>query len=1293
MALGKLFLLGLLAAFGLAPLARAQITVETVTVGDPGVKPDPLNLFEGVSYLFNIGKYEVTAGQYSTFLNAIAASDPNGVYSAGQPITRSGSDGSYTYAPIAGYDNRPVYNVSLQDAERFVNWLHNGQPTGTQGSATTEDGAYDMTVDGEFRVRAADATWFIPTHAEWYKAAYYDPAAGHYWEFPTRSNDTPTAAVVDVSGNVTNPGSNVAVYSNTEPANVGQCGAASAGGYGTYDMAGNVAEWTSDIYSMDSTQPNFSFLGGWYSSNDPFLMSVHTWFSTYASHRIATLGFRVGNFFTGQADLSLSAGHLGNFGVGLTQPVYFDVHNAGPAATEGPISVTFALPTGLTFNSVSGSGWSGQENAGTVTAMHNGPLVAGFELPKLFVNLQVSAGAQPSATINASVSGPRPDLVPGNNADSAVIPVVVGNPPTASFVADAAVITVPGTVNFDASSSSDTDGGDVLSYAWDFGDGTAFGSGVAPSHLFETNGHLTVTLYVTDTTGLADTATQEIYVNRRPEALPQSVTAVLGGRAPVILRGRDEDGEPLTFSLAQGPLKGTLTGTPPLLVYTPNLTAVGKDYFTFRCNDGFSDSAVGTVNIELSNKAYELWAWGYNSYGQAGDATTEDRNLPGQVQGIFNVAGLSQDGYHSLAILADGTLMAWGANIAHQLGLGDTIDRLTPVAVPGIANVVKVCCGEASTYVLFEDGTVKAWGRNTDGMLGDGTFVEQPSPVAVVGLSNIIDIDCGGNAFAAAVDVEGHVYTWGRDEVQLGRPTNGDANVPTVVPNIDNVEAVACGDSHVLVLKRDGTVWGWGGNSRGEVGDGTKRDRTFPRPAVGLSGIVKIAAGSHHSFALAADGTAWGWGGNHEKTRQLGLAGPSEQISPVKMKLAKSIDIGALDYGGVAVLADGSMKAWGENGFGECGLGKFSAMQGSPATVKGISKAKSVSAAAHHALALVDSNDSPTAYASVSTTEPETSEVVQFQGFGLDPTPGEALNYHWDFGDGNSSDEQNPDHAYLAPGTYVVVLTVTDDTGQGDTSTIVLEVVEPPPSGAPDAEFVTTSDVAVEGKSITFDSSPSSDPEDNLVAQKWDFGDGTPEVTTQVAAKTFAVAGAYPVTLLVTDGEGLSSKAARLMAVLTEEEAAALKSRIKMAVKWDLLKPDKDALKLTATVNVGDTFVGEGTSVSFEMVGQIFTGVLDAKLGAAAADRTVKWKLKAGKKAQPFGTLSVKLGLSKQDLGASLGFAGVLPGSDPKAPLLLSLPVQLVVGGRTVALGIPFVFKFKNGGVGGSGKADYIPAP
>jgi sulfatase modifying factor 1 len=247
---------------GLLAGAASALNMEAVPVGDPGNAPDTRYSTTGVgsvSYTYNIGKYEVTAGQYCEFLNAVAKTDTHALYStvmsrtdSGCGITRSGGAGSYTYSVDPAFVNRPVNNVSWGDAARFANWLHNGQPTGVQGLSTTEDGAYYLigavTNDQLLAVsRKSNWKWALPSEDEWYKAAYYKGGSANagYWNYPTRSNSVPGRDLSDVSGNNANYYNGTGSYPIDAPYYTTVAGEFqnSVSPYGTFDQGGNMWEW------------------------------------------------------------------------------------------------------------------------------------------------------------------------------------------------------------------------------------------------------------------------------------------------------------------------------------------------------------------------------------------------------------------------------------------------------------------------------------------------------------------------------------------------------------------------------------------------------------------------------------------------------------------------------------------------------------------------------------------------------------------------------------------------------------------------------------------------------------------------------------------------------------------------------------------------------------------------------------------------------------------------------------------------------------------------------------------
>jgi formylglycine-generating enzyme required for sulfatase activity len=262
----KITRLGLAVVAAVAVLAAEchAVTIETVPVGNPGNAPDlRYNLDErpegygAVPYRYRIGKYEVTAGQYTEFLNAVAAEDIYGLYNEsmdvdvseyGCNIKRMGDPGSYTYSVAPDWSDRPVNLVSFWDAARFANWLHNGQPTGPQGPGTTEGGAYHDVGDQSLFGRNPGTRYFIPTEDEWYKAAYHDKTAGlaaSYFDYPTGTDAVPGRDLTEA----TNPGNNANYWDGGDV--IGPPYYRTEGGefelsdspYGTFDQGGNVWEW------------------------------------------------------------------------------------------------------------------------------------------------------------------------------------------------------------------------------------------------------------------------------------------------------------------------------------------------------------------------------------------------------------------------------------------------------------------------------------------------------------------------------------------------------------------------------------------------------------------------------------------------------------------------------------------------------------------------------------------------------------------------------------------------------------------------------------------------------------------------------------------------------------------------------------------------------------------------------------------------------------------------------------------------------------------------------------------
>lgn len=148
--------------------------------------------------------------------------------------------------------------------------------------------------------------------------------------------------------------------------------------------------------------------------------------------------------------------------------------------------------------------------------------------------------------------------------------------------------------------------------------------------------------------------------------------------------------------------------------------------------------------------------------------------------------------------------------------------------------------------------------------------------------------------------------------------------------------------------------------------------------------------------------------------------------------------------------------------------------------------------------------------------------VISFSSSGSSDPDGSIASYGWSFGDGSSSTNANPTHAYTVQGIYTVTLTVTDNGGLTGTDTATCTVVSPQaPIAAANGPYA-----AEVNSAVTFSSSGSSDPDGTIAEYRWDFGDGSPYSYEQNPTHVYTVAANFTASLRVTDNNGLTHTSA-----------------------------------------------------------------------------------------------------------------------------------------------------------------------
>jgi alpha-tubulin suppressor-like RCC1 family protein len=394
--------------------------------------------------------------------------------------------------------------------------------------------------------------------------------------------------------------------------------------------------------------------------------------------------------------------------------------------------------------------------------------------------------------------------------------------------------------------------------------------------------------------------------------------------------------------------------------------------------------------------------WGENNYGQLGlgdtvnrgDNTAAGHQMGSQLApvalgtGRYAVA-LSVGYWHSCAVLDDGTVKCWGDNQYGQLGLGSSVatvggqsgqmgDSLSAVNLGSSLKVVQVAAGYAHTCVLLQEGAIKCWGYNGEGQLGLGDTVNRGLSASDMG-SNLASLDLGGwpasqisagTDHTCAVLGNGSTKCWGNNIYgQLGQ---GDYTNRGDEPNEmgNNLVAIDLGTNHTAMqisagggftcaILNDATVKCWGRNDDGilgtywcqdEEGDvGSCSNSNFPTPVHGYgvesgqmgdslptvnlgSGrtVKSLSAANSSTCALLDDGTLKCWGNNDYgqlgigNTTAIGTSPGQMGEALIPVNLGSGVGITSFSSGNFhncAVVTNNNLKCWGDNHFGELGLG------------------------------------------------------------------------------------------------------------------------------------------------------------------------------------------------------------------------------------------------------------------------------------------------------------------------------------------------------------------------------------
>lgn len=308
---------------------------------------------------------------------------------------------------------------------------------------------------------------------------------------------------------------------------------------------------------------------------------------------------------------------------------------------------------------------------------------------------------------------------------------------------------------------------------------------------------------------------------------------------------------------------------------------------------------------------------------------------------------------HGLFITDEHQLIGWGKSEFGELNKVVN-DPIVPQLIDSSEwNLIKA--GYDYSVGIKKDGSLWVGGYNRSGQLGLGNFEFDANEFSRVGdQSNWVDVSAG-YSHVLAVKKDGTLWAWGNNQkFQLGTLTDEPFDLPVQVGTDQDWLFAEAGYDMSLALKKDGTLWSWGKNYFGQTGVGYKSDYVVvPTKVMSDLAWEKIAVGISATAGIKSDGSLWMWGRNYHG--QLGNGSTDDQYSPVLVESSspwKNVAVGKNHVLGIQ--DNGTLWAWGQQMSGELGIGGengYSVYKERPLLVSSETSWTSISASEYYSLA------------------------------------------------------------------------------------------------------------------------------------------------------------------------------------------------------------------------------------------------------------------------------------------------------------------------------------------------------
>ena len=733
--------------------------------------------------------------------------------------------------------------------------------------------------------------------------------------------------------------------------------------------------------------------------------------------------------------------------------------------------------------------------------------------------------------------------------------VVLAAPPTADFTVNPTVLAAGQQGAFTAT-ASDPDNVGISSYDWDFGDGSAHGSGATPAHAYASPGTYAVKLVVTDGSNETTTVNHSVRVNAPPTAsfIASPQPGLVNQPITLASTSTDADGTITSYDWDFGDGSAHGSGQSPQHAYgSPGAYTVK---LTVTDNDGATTSVTGTVNVNAPPTAAFSFSPSVPLVGNPvsfdASASTDDKTIPNSgYQWDFNNDGQFSDAVgkvvtHSFSSPGPQTVKL---RITDSDGATNTTSMIVPVnapptaafsfspSVPLVGNPVSLDASASTDDKAIPSGNY-AWDTNNDGVFG-GTGDAAGGKTTSTSFAS-----AGPKTVKLRVTDSDGVATVTTQTIPVNAPPTADFTInPTSPPPLTGQAITLDGSpstddkaipsgNYTWDTNNDGVFGGTGDAAAGKtttVSFATPGTKTIKLRVTDSDGVSRDSA-AKTVRVNAPPVPAFSF------TTHLPEAGQNAAVPLIGQQVDFDASASTDNEGPIAKYEwdfnnDGQYDATGKTA-----THAFSAAGDQQVTLRvtdsdGATTTKTLT---------VHVNTRPVADFVFTPETPRPGDAIQFYSTSRDadstdlPGTNTLRHWEWDFNydgktfkpDSSATDNPNPVHTYPDSGTVskTVALRVTDDGGaQSIIKTKTVAIV----GNRPNAVFTFSPAAPLPGGGVTFTSASTAFSGEQVTNQEWDFdyhpGSFTADASGASVAHSFATPGPKVVALRVTQTDGVQA--------------------------------------------------------------------------------------------------------------------------------------------------------------------------